>query len=62
MVRNECFFLLHRSQKPEVFSEWHETWQDNCSRDSTFSGGSFTVLIDSMTSQIVSKFGAKIQN
>ena len=51
---------LHRSQRDEQFCEWHETWQDNCLTDSTFFGGSFTVLIDIVTSQIVSKFGAKI--
>ena len=54
------FFHPRRSQRYEEFSEWHETWQDNCLRDSTFFGGTFTVLIDIVTSQIVSKFGTKI--
>ena len=50
----------HRAQRYEEFSEWHETWQDNCLRDSTFFGGTLTILIDIVTSQIVSKFGTKI--
>ena len=41
-------------------SEWHETWQGNRLKDSTFIRDSFTVLIDIGTSQIVSKFGTKI--
>ena len=53
-------FLPHRSQRREEFSKWHETWQDCCLRDSTFFGGGLTVLMDIVTSQIVSKFGAKI--
>ena len=31
---------IHRSQRREEFSKWHETWQDCCLRDSTFFGGS----------------------
>ena len=58
--RNRCFFLPHRSQRRDEFSKWHETWQDCCLRDSTFFGGSLTVLMNIVTSQIVSKFGAKI--
>ena len=54
------FFLPHRSQKHEELSEWHETWHDSCLRDYTFFDDSFTVLIDIVKSQIVSKFGAKI--
>ena len=57
---NGQFFLPDRSQRDKQFCEWHETWQDNCLTDSSFFGGGFTVLIDIVTSQIVSKFGAKI--
>ena len=58
--QKRVFFLPHGSQRHEELSEWPETWQGNRLRDSTFIRDSFTVLIDIVTSQIVSKFGTKI--